>query len=74
MSDAHLDELSEQGYTIVADAIEPELVDALNDDLLRLERELGVTPSANDFEGHHTTRRGRARPWLPRVVVVVDRH
>ena len=56
MHDAHLDELSEQGYTIVADAIAPEMISALNDDLLRLERELAVVPSRNDFEGHHTVR------------------
>ena len=56
MHDTHLDDLSEQGYTIVADAIEPEMIGTLNDDLLRLERELAVVPSSNDFEGAHTVR------------------
>jgi ectoine hydroxylase-related dioxygenase (phytanoyl-CoA dioxygenase family) len=40
----------------VENAIEPELVDALAEDLVRLERELGVVPSANTFEGTKTVR------------------
>lgn len=54
--DTHVARIAEQGYTIVEDAIEPELVDALNDDLLRLERFFDVQPSPNSFEGHHTIR------------------
>ena len=53
---SHVAEIEEQGYTIVPDAIEPDLVDALNDDLLRLERELGIVPAHNDFEGEQTVR------------------
>jgi ectoine hydroxylase-related dioxygenase (phytanoyl-CoA dioxygenase family) len=53
---AHARRIADEGYTIVEGAIEPELVDALNDDLLRLERELGVTPANNDFEGRSTVR------------------
>ena len=49
-------EVAEQGYTIVEDAIEPDLVDALNADLERLERFFDVQPSPNSFEGHHTLR------------------
>jgi ectoine hydroxylase-related dioxygenase (phytanoyl-CoA dioxygenase family) len=49
-------EVAEQGYTIVEDAIEPDLVDALNDDLERLERCFDVQPSPNSFEGHRTLR------------------
>src|SRR3954447_8887550 len=52
----HVKEVAEQGYTIVRDAIEPELVDALNDSLARLERFLDVHPSPNSFEGHKTLR------------------
>ncbi|HEX9969886.1 MAG TPA: phytanoyl-CoA dioxygenase family protein, partial [Acidimicrobiales bacterium] len=38
------------------DAIEPELVDALSDELLRLEESLGAVPAENSFEGYHTVR------------------
>jgi ectoine hydroxylase-related dioxygenase (phytanoyl-CoA dioxygenase family) len=44
------------GWTVVEDAIAPDLVDELNEDLLRLERELGIVPADNLFEGFHTTR------------------
>ena len=49
-------EIAEQGYTIVRDAIDVDLIDGLVDDLLRLESELGIVASPNDFEGHHTVR------------------
>ena len=52
----HVHRVAEHGYTIVEDAIEPELVDALRRDLERLERFFGVEPAANSFEGHHTLR------------------
>ncbi|MGH8979272.1 MAG: phytanoyl-CoA dioxygenase family protein [Acidimicrobiia bacterium] len=52
----HIDEVAEQGYTIVEGAIEPDLVDALNEDLLRLEQCFDVQPSANSFEGKRTLR------------------
>jgi ectoine hydroxylase-related dioxygenase (phytanoyl-CoA dioxygenase family) len=52
----HLDQIAEQGYTIVEGAIEPDLVEQLNDALLRLERELRITPASNGFEGYHTVR------------------
>ena len=54
--DVHVNEVAEQGYTIVEDAIEPDFVDALNDDLLRLEEFFAVEPAPNSFEGHHTIR------------------
>jgi len=54
--DLHVKEVAEQGYTIVHDAIEPELVDTLSDSLSRLERFLDVQPSPNSFEGHKTLR------------------
>lgn len=52
----HVKEIAEQGYTVVEDAIEPDLVAALHDDLLRLERAFDVEPSPNSFEGHRTIR------------------
>jgi ectoine hydroxylase-related dioxygenase (phytanoyl-CoA dioxygenase family) len=54
--EAHVERIAEDGYTIVEDAIEPDLLDALADDLARLERRLDVRPAANSFEGHHTLR------------------
>src|SRR6185369_13896909 len=53
---SHHERIARDGYTIVEDAIEPDLVDAIADDLLRLEREKNVRPSKNDFEGQQTLR------------------
>jgi ectoine hydroxylase-related dioxygenase (phytanoyl-CoA dioxygenase family) len=53
---AHIDRIDELGYTIIENAIEPDLVDVLNDGLVRLEHELGVVPADNTFEGVLTTR------------------
>ena len=53
---AHVAAIAEQGYTIVEDAIDAELVDALADDLLRLERDLEISPAKNSFEGERTWR------------------
>jgi ectoine hydroxylase-related dioxygenase (phytanoyl-CoA dioxygenase family) len=55
-AELHAEQIAEQGYTIVEDAIEPALVDELCDSLGRLERFLGVQPSPNSFEGHRTLR------------------
>jgi ectoine hydroxylase-related dioxygenase (phytanoyl-CoA dioxygenase family) len=54
--DSHASAIASEGYTIVEDAIEPELVDALADDLLRLERVFEVVPADNSFEGARTVR------------------
>jgi ectoine hydroxylase-related dioxygenase (phytanoyl-CoA dioxygenase family) len=54
--DAHAARIARDGYTILEDAIEPDLVDALDAELLRLERKLQVRPARNDFEGTHTVR------------------
>jgi ectoine hydroxylase-related dioxygenase (phytanoyl-CoA dioxygenase family) len=56
MREDHLEELADQGYTIIEGAIAPSFVEELNEDLLRLERELAVEPATNDFEGRHTIR------------------
>jgi len=38
----HLDAIEERGYTLLAGVIEEDLVDALADDLLRIERDHGI--------------------------------
>jgi ectoine hydroxylase-related dioxygenase (phytanoyl-CoA dioxygenase family) len=52
----HLGEIESQGYTLLENVIPLELVDRLNDALLRLERELSTVSGCNLFEGHHTIR------------------
>jgi ectoine hydroxylase-related dioxygenase (phytanoyl-CoA dioxygenase family) len=53
---AHVDRIAEQGWTVVEDAVEPDLIDELVDELDRLEAKLSVTPAGNSFEGHNTLR------------------
>ena len=53
---AHAERIDRDGYTILERVIEPELVAALGEDLLRLERFYGVVPSDNGFEGTKTVR------------------
>ncbi len=52
----HHQRLADEGYTIVEDAIEPELIEALLADVHRLEAKLGSRPADNRFEGNRTTR------------------
>ena len=52
----HVQHVADHGYTIVEDAIEPELIDALRRDLERLEEFFQVEPAGNSFEGFHTLR------------------
>jgi ectoine hydroxylase-related dioxygenase (phytanoyl-CoA dioxygenase family) len=52
----HVAQVAESGYTVLEGVIEEDLVDAIGDDLLRLERELGVVPADNLFEGVKTVR------------------
>ena len=52
----HVQNVADHGYTIVYDAIEPELVDTLRRDLEALERFFAVEPAENSFEGYHTLR------------------
>ncbi|MGO9196260.1 MAG: phytanoyl-CoA dioxygenase family protein [Acidimicrobiales bacterium] len=52
----HLEAIGRDGYTIVEDAIEPALVADLAADLAKLERDLGIEPATNDFEGRQTLR------------------
>ncbi len=53
---AHLAAIERDGYTILPGVVDPGTVDALAEDLSRLERELGIEPARNAFEGHHTWR------------------
>ncbi|MDZ4865887.1 MAG: phytanoyl-CoA dioxygenase family protein [Alphaproteobacteria bacterium] len=53
---AHVERVRRDGFTIVENAIAPDLVDGLNAALLRLERELDAKPAMNGFEGHKTVR------------------
>jgi ectoine hydroxylase-related dioxygenase (phytanoyl-CoA dioxygenase family) len=52
----HVARIADQGYTIVPDAIEEDLVEELVAELRRLEVELGIVPARNDFEGTETVR------------------
>ena len=52
----HIARIKSDGYTIVENAIEPALIEALADALERLERELDAKPAMNGFEGHRTVR------------------
>lgn len=52
----HVERIKRDGFTVVRDAIEPALVDALSAALERLERELNARPAMNGFEGHRTVR------------------
>jgi ectoine hydroxylase-related dioxygenase (phytanoyl-CoA dioxygenase family) len=56
MTATHGARLKTDGYTIVENAIAPDLIDALNETLARLERDLGAKPAMNGFEGHRTVR------------------
>ena len=53
---AHILEIAEQGWTVIPNAIAPDLVDALLEELHRLELELEVAPADNSFEGRNTKR------------------
>ena len=52
----HIEGVKRDGYTIVENAIPADLIEALNDTLLRLERDLDAKPAMNGFEGHRTVR------------------
>jgi len=45
----HLGRIQEQGYTIVENAIEPELLGAIASELERLEKTPGIGPGKNLF-------------------------
>lgn len=78
----HVAAMERDGFTVIENAIEPALLDALASDLLRLETSLGVLPGTNVFEGVNTVRiynllaHGRTFEQIPvheRVLPVVER-
>jgi len=78
---SHLAAVERDGYTIVEDAIEPDLVDQLLATLDRLVGDLGIVPAGNRFEGGNTLRIYnllahdevfRRVPVHPSVLPVVD--
>jgi len=78
----HLARIDTDGYTIVEDAIEPELVAQLRDTIRRLERELQVAPRETAAEGHATLRMYnllakdpvfQAMPVHPNVLPIAER-
>jgi ectoine hydroxylase-related dioxygenase (phytanoyl-CoA dioxygenase family) len=52
----HAETVRSEGWAVVENAIALDLVDAIYDDLLRLEHDLGIVPADNLFEGIRTTR------------------
>ncbi len=80
--EAHAARVRTDGWTILPGAVDPDTVAAIGDDLERLERDLGITPSTNLFEGRNTWRiynllvygpRYEAIPVHPHVLPVVER-
>ena len=53
---ARIREIEEQGYTILENVLEPDLVDGLLADLDRITAERKTVPAENFFEGHKTLR------------------
>src|SRR6202163_771509 len=54
--EAHAEKVRTDGWAVVKNAIDLDLLDAIADDLLRLEHDLGIVPADNLFEGRKTTR------------------
>jgi ectoine hydroxylase-related dioxygenase (phytanoyl-CoA dioxygenase family) len=52
----HATAIDRNGYTILERVIEPDLIDALTEDLHRLETLFEITPANNSFEGDRTLR------------------
>jgi hypothetical protein len=52
----YADKVRTEGWVVIENAIDLDFVDAISDDLLRLERILGIVPADNLFEGRRTTR------------------
>jgi ectoine hydroxylase-related dioxygenase (phytanoyl-CoA dioxygenase family) len=53
---AHAARIEEVGYSVVENAIELDLVDSLVAELERIERDRGIVPADNSFEGRQTVR------------------
>jgi ectoine hydroxylase-related dioxygenase (phytanoyl-CoA dioxygenase family) len=77
----HLERIARDGYGVIPGVLGEAEADALAADLLRIERERGIEPARNDFEGSRTWRiynllvHGplyEAIPVHPRVLPVVE--
>ncbi len=80
--DEHLRRIAEDGYTILPNAIQSDLVHEIDDRLSALEHDLAIEPAKNLFEGTETIRiynllaHGRTFeqiPTHPHVLPVVER-
>lgn len=80
--DEHVECITRDGYTIVENVLEPAFLDALDEDLLRLEAELNIQPGKTCFEGTKTLRihnllvHGelyRQMPIHPKILPIVER-
>src|SRR3954470_1760706 len=80
-TEEHVSRVREEGFTIVENAIETSLLDALATELARLEAELDARPATNLFEGLKTVRiynllaRGKAFEQIPvhdKVLPIVE--
>ena len=78
----HAERIAREGYTIVEDAVELAALDAIADELTRLEHALGIAPAHNRFEGRQTLRiynllvfgkLFEAIPVHPAVLPIVER-
>ena len=56
MIEKHATAIDRDGYTILERVIEPDLIDAVTDDLRRLEALYEIAPANNSFEGDRTLR------------------
>lgn len=56
MIDDPIEQMRAQGFTILRNAIEPDLIDALLEAVERLEADLDARPAMNPFEGDRTVR------------------
>jgi ectoine hydroxylase-related dioxygenase (phytanoyl-CoA dioxygenase family) len=52
----HVQRIERDGYTILERVIEPEFIDLVTQDLLRIEKERALEPAQNLFEGFRTVR------------------
>ncbi len=78
----HVARVAQDGYTVVEDAIEASLLDALHGELERIERDDKIVPAENIFEGARTVRiynllaRGKifeSIPVHPAILPIVER-
>ncbi|MDZ4828118.1 MAG: phytanoyl-CoA dioxygenase family protein, partial [Actinomycetota bacterium] len=78
----HVSRIEVDGYTIVEDAIEPELVDQLRATIRRVARDLDLRPRETQAEGHATIRMYnllvrdpvfRQMPLHPNLLPLVER-